>query len=113
MNLYLIHQGHAAPKDWNLSNIGYVLAKDDEQVFDFIASQPEIHGVNLFNSWEKKGEEFKQKILKIRGEINDDSVDFTDAYYGITLFGWSLIIEDVYVDALYPAMKLGVLVSLE
>jgi hypothetical protein len=112
MNIYLIHQGHAAPKDWNLSNIGFVIAENDEQVFNYIASQPVLYGVNLFNSWEDKDEEFKQKMIEIGGEVNDESVDFADAYYGITLYGWSLITKDIYVDELYPAIKLGILTSL-
>ena len=40
-------------------------------------------------------ETFKEKMIRLSGEINDEDYDFSDAYYGITLFGWSLLKENV------------------
>lgn len=113
MNLYEITIGHAAPKDWRLSMLGYVLAENDEQVYEYIKSEPEINGYSTYNGWadsedlkeeyeiydksfEVIGKEtFKEKIIRLKGEINDDSYDFSNSYYGITLFGWELICENV------------------
>lgn len=121
MKLYRIDVLHAAPKDTHTSIQGYVIAKNDEQVYEWIKSEPELNGTTLFNSWsdtEEEGEEFdlydgeyevigaetyKQKIIRLHGEIDDDSVDFEDAYYGITLYGWTEvkdITEEIEEDVL-------------
>jgi len=109
MKLYQIDVLHAAPKDSHISIEGYVIAENDEQVYEYLKSEPE-DGITIFNSWankEKKGEEFeiyddykvigtetyKQKIIRLKGEIEDDSVDFEDAYYGVTLYGWTEVKE--------------------
>jgi hypothetical protein len=34
----------------------------------------------------------------LKGQVNDDDYDYSDAYYGITLFGWSLLKENVNTD---------------
>jgi len=104
MNIYKITFGHSAPKDWAISILGFVLAENDEQVYEYIKSEPMINGHNPFNSWkdkEKEGEEFeifdskyevigketfKEKIIRLKGEINDDGYDFADSYYGISLY---------------------------
>ena len=126
MNLYKITIGHAAPKDWVVATVGYVLANNEEDVYDYIASEPELNGNNLFNSWKNKedenfdlynkkykviGEEtFKEKIIRLKGEINDDSYNFGDAYYGITLYGWELITEDV--EGLEKAIELKIVTQI-
>ena len=39
-----------------------------------------------------------EKMLRIKGEMNDEDYDYSDAYYGITLYGWELIKENVTTD---------------
>ena len=50
--------------------------------------------------WDEDGnpENFKERMLRLKGEIEDDSVDFSDSYYGITLLGWELLKENVTTD---------------
>ncbi len=125
MNIYKIQLGHAAPKDWSISMLGYILADNDDQVYEYIKSEPEINGHSAFNSWKDKEEEkeefeifdkqfnligtetFKQKIIRLKGEINDESVDFTDSYYGISLYGWELVKENA--ENYQSAVELGIL----
>lgn len=126
-NLYRIIVGHAAPKDWHLSTVAYVIAKDDEAVYEWLKKEPEINGSTLFSSWADKEEEeevfevydneynvigtetFKQKIIRLKGEVNDEDYDFSDSYYGITLYGWELVSEAV--SGLEKAIELGVVVD--
>jgi hypothetical protein len=129
MNLYRINMGHAAPKDWALSMLGYVLAENEEQVYEYLKSEPDIHGHKPFNSWKDKEEEneefeiynssyevigketFKEKIIRIGGEINEDDYDFSDSYYGISLYGWELVKENV--SGLESAIELGIITQLK
>lgn len=111
MNLYTIDFLHASPKDREYGFKCLLLANSDEEVYNWLASEPKIGNSSLTHSWEYKEEKmfslydddyneigketFKEKMIRIKGEINDDDFDFGDAYYGITLFGWSLLKENI------------------
>lgn len=111
MNLYSIDFLHASPKDAEYGMKCLLLAENNEQVYEFIKSEPELPDGALYNNWEANEEEefdiyddnyeivgketFKEKMIRLSGEINDEDYDFSDAYYGITLFGWSLLKENV------------------
>ena len=101
---------------------------DDESVYNWIKSEPKINDTALYNSWsdyeklkydeerevfvDEDGDEsdmyfsdseynpidFKTKMISIKGEMNDEDYDFSDAYYGITLYGWELLKENVTTD---------------
>jgi hypothetical protein len=128
MNLYKVTFSHHAPKDGEQGIKALILAENDEQVFNWIASEPKTNEGSMFNSWkdreeyswdkeketfvDKDGDEvdegwwdedgnpenFKERMLRLKGEIEDDSVDFSDSYYGITLLGWELLKENVATD---------------
>lgn len=128
MNLYKVTFSHHAPKDSEHGIKALILAENDEQVYNWIASEPKINEGSMFNSWkdreeyswdkeketfvDKDGDEvdegwcneegepenFKERMLRLNGEIEDDSVDFSDSYYGITLLGWELLKENVTTD---------------
>ncbi len=73
MNLYKVTFSHHAPKDGDEVDEGW---------------------------WDEEGEpeNFKERMLRLKGEIEDDSIDFSDSYYGITLLGWELLKENVTTD---------------
>lgn len=116
MNLYKIVFSHHAPKDSEIGIKALLLAENDEQVYEWIKSEPEINSKSLYNGWgysEKDNEEFeiyndeyevvgrenfKQKMMRLKGQINDEDYDFSDSYYGITLLGWELLKDDVKTD---------------
>jgi len=138
MNLYKVTFSHHSPKDSEQGIKALILAENDEQVYNWITSEPKTKEGSLFNSWkdreeyswdkeketfvDKDGDEvdegwwneegepenFKERMLRLKGEIEDDSVDFSDSYYGITLFGWELLKENVATDYL-ELIELGVL----
>ncbi len=112
MNIYKITFSHHAPKGSEKGIKCLLLAENDEEVYDWIASEPEISGGQLFNSWkdnessedqdwyneEGNIEDFKTHALRLKGEINDDDYDFSNAYYGIELLGWELLKENITTD---------------
>ncbi len=123
MNLYKITFIHTSPRDREDGIKGYLLAENDEQVYNYIdenlngecwkdADEAEdSEPIELYDDDYKVigTETFKQKMLRIKGEQNDGDYDFSDDdYYGITLYGWELVIENTEGD--YSEMiELGII----
>lgn len=92
MKLYRIKTAHAAPKNIHRSIMGYVIAENDEQVLFFIDKE---YGYGLWKDRMENEDEYepvdgsscyKEWLLKNNGNLNDE--DWSDAYYGVTKFGW-------------------------
>lgn len=107
MNLYVIKFSHYAPKDEEQGIKALLLAQNEEQVYNWISSAPKLKFGTMFNSWfeneddedcQDDDETFKEKILRLKGDIEDDTVDFSNSYYGITLYGWELLKENITTD---------------
>lgn len=116
MNIYTIEFSHTAPKDHEQGIKCLLLAENDDRVYEWLKSEPKIGERTLHNGWADSEEEkeefeiyddnynvigtetFKQKMIRLKGEMNDEGYDYSDAYYGITLFGWSLLKENVKTD---------------
>ncbi len=111
MNLYKIKTEHFAPKDSHESMMGFVFANNDEEVYHFVDKQfnHDSWEEEKSDAWEEEKAEFpeyyedyagtyKQKIIKLKGEIEDESVEFDDVYYGITLYGWELVDENTHLN---------------
>jgi len=119
MNLYKIIIKHFSVKDSEESIACLLLAEDDEQVYEWIKSEPKNIGeLSMYNSWkddeleeegilrdiynddyEKIGTEtYKEWMIRIKGELNDDDFENADAYYGNTIYGWSLLKQDCNTD---------------
>jgi hypothetical protein len=125
MNLYKILFTHTAPKDTKEGLMTYLLANNDEQVYSFIDKEYN------YECWKNNEEDtdrelieiydehynvigtktFKEYILEIKGEMNDESYDYSDAYYGITLYGWELLEENVSYD-FTEMIKLGIIANI-
>ena len=109
-NLYSIRFKHFAPKDSKEGIVGYVIAHSSEDVYEFIKSEPELNGVNIYNEFEDKEngfedgedgfedegnevdnideESFKERMIRLGGEMYDEDAEVNDAYYGVTHYGW-------------------------
>jgi hypothetical protein len=128
MNLYKITFTHYAPKDSEQGIKALVLAENDEQVYNWIASEPTTKEGGMYNSWKEREnyewdveaeawmdedgndanvywydengdlEDFKSRMLRLKGEDNDDEVELNDLYYGETLYGWELLKENTSAD---------------
>lgn len=109
MNLYKITFSHYAPKDVESGIKCLVLADNDSQVYDFIASEPKIQGRAMFNLWSEKDEKFKQKIIELKRDFQ--TITPTDTYYGITLYGWELLKENTQ-EEYKELIELGIVIKL-
>jgi hypothetical protein len=112
VNLYRITFSHTAPKDIKEGIKGYLLAKNDEQVYNYVDKtfnyecwkdndeDEDREPIELYDDdYNVVGvETFKEKMLRIKGEQNDEDYDYCDAYYGITLYGWELVKENAEGD---------------
>lgn len=110
MNLYKILFAHSAPKDTKEGIETYLLAENDEEVYNYIdkeynyecwRDQEEDH--EIFTLYDEDcnrigTETFHEKIMRLKGEIEDEDYDYSDAYYGITLYGWKVVEENVSND---------------
>lgn len=113
MNLYEIMMEHFAPKDSEKGIYTYLVANSDEEVYEWLKLEKELKdGRQIFLSWSYKeneetfdiydedynvigNESFKEKMIRIKGDINDEDVELTDLYYGRTLVGWDLVKENI------------------
>lgn len=116
MNLYKLMFSHHAPKDSQIGILSLLLAESDEQVYEFFKTDPKFEDTNVYCPWqdaEEENEEFeiyddkyevigketlKEKMIRKRGQVCDEDYDYSDAYYGITLYGWELLKENVTTD---------------
>lgn len=100
-NLYKIVFKHFAPKDSEEGIKEYVVADNEDQIFDHIVAnhsggwedRQEDEPYDIYNDdFEIIGKEsFKEKMMRLKGEYHDEGVDVSDAYYGVTIMGWEKI----------------------
>lgn len=118
--LYKILFSHTAPKDTEDGIKTYITAKDDDQVYSFV---DEKHNCGCWKDQEEDGEQldiydddynvvgtesFKEKIIRTKGQMNDEDYDCSDAYYGITLYGWELV-KEITDEELSVLTSLGII----
>jgi len=110
MNLYKITFIHYSQKDSKEGIETYLLAENDKEVYNYIEKEY-YYGCWVDEEKENKmcsiyGDEYhimgketyKEKIIRIKGEINDEDYDICDLYYGLTLRGWELVKENINID---------------
>ncbi len=114
MNLYSIDFRHYSPKDSEKGVYVYIVSENDESVYEWLKSQPKITKYktlwNSYGGYEEDGKEyeiydedynvvgkesFKERMLRLHGEMYDEDAPVEDLYYGLTYIGWSLIKENV------------------
>ncbi len=117
MNLYRIKLKHYSQKDSCEATACLLLAKNDEDVYEWIKTEPEC-ACYAGGSWSDEEDDnkeydiydddynvigkrtFKEKIIDLKGDIDDEDVNYDDLYYGLTLIGWELIQKDTDFDSL-------------
>lgn len=125
MNLYSIDFVHYAPKDSEEGVYGYTVANSDEEVYEFIKSEPNIKGNTLYSNYKYKedktyhiynddyeviGEEtFKERMIRLKGEMNDEDADVSDSYYGVTHLGWTLVKENITEEEIQVLKNVNIL----
>lgn len=135
MNIYRILTAHYAPKDSHTSMMGFVLANNDEQVFNWINTDPTIHDKRIFGSedtdklnddndgygYEIKDENYntiqkimnyKDYLIHVGGLINSEYEEYEDLYYGKTLYGWEIFKENIGNDVSYQFVNTSLEIGL-
>lgn len=117
-NLYSVRFKHYAPKDSAEGIIGYIIAEDAEKIYEFLKNDSEMNGINIYAVVEEDPEDeddefesfkdddvleiydseynligtetYKEKMIRIGGQMYDEDAEVNDAYYGVTHYGWKL-----------------------
>lgn len=123
MKLYELLFRHYSQKDSEEGIICYLVANSDEEIYEFIKSEPEIPdgtkwGRGIFNSWKYKDdkedssyeEEHKTRLIECCGEMFDDCADISDLYYGLTHYGWRCVCEDISEEQIKILQDVGIIV---
>lgn len=112
MNLYRILVTHVAPKDRHESIQTYLITENEGMVYDYIDKNLNYSGwkdqeENQVLSREEDPEEyinfpqddpdFREYIISVKGEMFSEHLDYGDAYYGLTYYGWELIESNIEV----------------
>lgn len=133
MNLYEIRLNHFAPKGNQEGIYTYLAAHSDENVYEWIKKSKELKdGRYLFTSWEdKEGDEeesadvfdddgetigtesFKERMIRVKGDMYDDYVELYDLYYGETLVGWNMVKEKISDSDINLLQELGIAIEVE
>jgi hypothetical protein len=105
-NLYKIKLRHCSPKDYADAIKIYVIAKNDEEVFNHINKN------YVYHSWTEDEEythvpeletkegkyltfdTYKEYIMAAKGDWEDEKL-YRDLYYGATLHAWDLVKENL------------------
>jgi hypothetical protein len=138
MNLYKIIFSHHGPKDSEEGVKTLVAAESDEQVYNWLASDPgeittcwkynenivldselgvftDVDGDETDQGWyddDGNPEDYKTRMIRLCGDINDENESFDDLYYGVTLYGWEMIDENVDADKIEYLSSVGFCIPL-
>lgn len=112
--LYKILVEHVAPKDSHISIECFLLAENDDVVYNWIDKEKQFglwsdrdkdgHKYAIYNmAYDIIGEEtHKERMLRVKGDLNDEDKDYSDSYYGLTFFAWEEVAENIYSPINYP-----------
>jgi hypothetical protein len=134
MNLYEIRFIHYSEKDDEAGVIAYLVASSDEEVYDWLKSEPEVPHLTesfdrqLFNSYDDEDkniektplyddsftvigfETAKERILRYKGTMYDPDAPLEDLHEGCTQYGWGLLKEGITADQIQTLKDVGITV---
>jgi len=96
MKLYEIHVGHYGPKSQWEGTCRYAIAPDDGVMLckvDEVFNCGWADDTDMYDRYDDRFEHIGQEtrseaMLRVRGDYNWDEADYSDPYYGVTLYGW-------------------------
>ena len=115
-HIYSLNFRHFTPKDSETGHICFVIANNDEQILDWLNTDPSNLGINgnwvlgwkdnleeeielVVDLYQDEKNEYISKFWKSkldnRGDIDNDDVRIGNPYYGATLYGWKLLKKNV------------------
>lgn len=122
MKLHKILVRNWAPKGSYEGMAGYVIAENEQSILEHLDSSEYNYTYGAWGEKEDNGdiyeitddhyrvigtETYLQRMLRLRGEYNDDEASADDAYYMVTHYGWDEGVEIVPADAMV-LVRLGV-----
>lgn len=118
MKLFEIRFRHYSQKDSEEGILTYLLAESDENVYEWIRSEPTLNNdESIYVDWmykdvpedEDKFEEgFKERIIECCGDMYDDESEVYDLYYGATQYGWSIVNDNIIYEEFLELKRLGI-----
>ncbi|MBP1308976.1 hypothetical protein JOD82_001996 [Paenibacillus sp. 1182] len=121
IHLYEIRFEHFAPKDSKGGILSYLGAESDEDVYEWLKSNPLLSNEQYITTTfkddeeiefcDEDGESFKDRMVRLQGNINDDEAELSDLYYGATLHGWKLKKENITSKEIETLRSLGIQVE--
>ena len=125
LRLYEIKFEHYSQKDSEEGIVCYLAARNDEEVYEYMKTNPFDGKYTHFSNMEADNENiffdvhddkyniigtetYKEKILRLNGDIDDEDVELSDSYYGVTLFGWEYLSE-ISEEHLKVGQELGII----
>jgi hypothetical protein len=130
MNLYRINAEHVCTKDSATYLYSYLTAENDEEVYNWIDKNlvgsvwseinngeftedelPPVFEI-LDNDYNTIGSEtYKERIIRLKGDMHDEDHDTEDAFYGLTLYDWELVNTNTPTNFICTLVELGILNS--
>ncbi|MGV6935853.1 hypothetical protein ACWA2B_10100 [Paenibacillus sp. CMM36] len=118
---------HFSQKDSQKGILTYLTANSDSEVYEWIKSEPssEVWG-SIFNSYKYKEkdnevfniydndfsivtqESFRDRMIRLHGDMFDEDAELSDLYYGATVYGWEVVKENVGYEVLQTAKETGI-----
>lgn len=127
MNLYEIMMEHYAPKDSQMGIYTYLVAKSDEAVYEWLKQEKQLKDeriiYNIYKDCEADGdtfdlyddnyevvgtETFKERTIRLKGNLYDEEESFDDLYYGKTLLGWKTVKEGTTEEEIDVLQRTGI-----
>ena len=131
MNLYEVMMAHYAPKGSEQGVHTYLVADSDEAVYEWIKKEKELSdGRVIYNNWEYcetdgkvydvyddnyeviGQETFKERKIRLKGELYDDENSYGDLYYGLTLLGWKVVKENIKDSEIKVLQDTGICIEI-
>jgi hypothetical protein len=123
MKLHKILLRHCSPKDQVEVTKLYVLANSESEI---LARLDASRGEYTYGAWKERSDDaeepfeiydenynvvgtetYLEKMLRLRGEFNYEDADYSDAYYGVSHWGWDEG-SDISEEDAVTLLRLGI-----
>lgn len=127
MKLYEIMIEHFARKGSEKGIYTYLVAESNEDVYEWLKLEKELKdGRQLFLPYsieENESEDFiiyddkynelgvekyKERIIRLQGDLNDEELDLDDLDYGRTVAGWKEVKSNITLEEISLLENLGI-----
>ncbi|MCY7948047.1 hypothetical protein P8891_06110 [Bacillus atrophaeus] len=125
MNLYEIVLEHHSPKDSEQGIWTYLLANSDEEVYEWLKADSRLsNGREIYTPYKYNEErtyeiynddfevigheKYKDRMIRLKGELNDEDIELEDLHYGKTLIGWNVVNSGISTEQIEVLKESGI-----